>query len=280
MRALEFDRVSCRYPEDDFDIIDDLSFSVEAGSFHCIVGASGCGKSTILRLTCGLLRPKAGTIRVNGRPIAEQSHCCGYMPQRDLLFPWRTVGENLALPLEIRGGYTRAERRELAEEALADVGLAGCRDKMPSELSGGMRQRAAFARTMLAGSCRDKMPSELSGGMRQRAAFARTMLAGSDLLLLDEPFSALDFLTRVSMQEWLLEQWEKHRMTILFITHDVEEAVFLSGSVLAVDQTPIRRLSEIPVPAPDPRTRACLARPEMAELREELIEMLRRQVEV
>ena len=253
MKALEFDRVSYRYPEDDFDIIDNLSFSVEPGSFHCIVGVSGCGKSTILRLTCGLLRSKAGTIRVNGRPVAEQSHYCGYMPQRDLLFPWRTVGENLALPLEIRGGYTRAERRELAEEALADVGLAGCRDKMPSELS---------------------------GGMRQRAAFARTMLAGSDLLLLDEPFSALDFLTRVSMQEWLLEQWEKHKKTILFITHDVEEAVFLSGSVLAVDQTPIRRLSEIPVPAPYPRTRACLARPEMAELREELIEMLRRRVEV
>ena len=99
MRALEFDRVSCRYPEDGFDIIDNLSFSVEAGSFHCIVGASGCGKSTILRLTCGLLRPKAGTIRVNGRPIAEQSHYCGYMPQRDLLFPWRTVGENLALEI-------------------------------------------------------------------------------------------------------------------------------------------------------------------------------------
>ena len=137
MRALEFDRVSCRYPEDDFDIIDNLSFSVEAGSFHCIVGVSGCGKSTILRLTCGLLRSKAGTIRVNGRPVAEQSHYCGYMPQRDLLFPWRTVGENLALPLEIRGGYTRAERRELAEEALADVGLAGCRGSSPAECASG-----------------------------------------------------------------------------------------------------------------------------------------------
>ncbi len=253
MSALEFGHVSYRYPEDDFDIIDDLSFSVEPGSFHCVVGVSGCGKSTVLRLTCGLLRPKSGTIRINGAPIQGQSRCCGYMSQRDLLFPWRTVGENLALPLEIRGGYTKAQRRELAEAALVDVGLAGCAGKFPGELS---------------------------GGMRQRAAFARTMLAGGDLLLLDEPFSALDYLTRVSMQEWLLEQWEKHRKTVLFITHDVEEAVFLSGSVLAVDRTPIRRLSEILVPAPYPRTRACLARPEMAELREELIEMLRRQVEV
>ncbi len=252
MKALEFENVSYRYPEDDFDIIDNLSFSVEPGSFHCIVGVSGCGKSTILRMTCGLLRPKGGIIRVNGAPVAGQSRCCGYMPQRDLLFPWRTVAENLALPLEIQGGRTRAERRELAEEALAEVGLAGCGNKFPGELS---------------------------GGMRQRAAFARTMLAGGGLLLLDEPFSALDYLTRVSMQEWLLDQWEKRKRTILFITHDVEEAVFLSGSVLAVDRTPIRRLREIPVPAAYPRTRACLARPEMAELREDLIEMLRKQVE-
>lgn len=251
MKALEFQDVSYQYPGEDFDIIDRLSFSVEPGSFHCVVGVSGCGKSTILRMTCGLLRPKAGTILVNGAPIEGQSSYCGYMPQRDLLFPWRTVGENVALPLEIRGGYTRAERRELAEAALADAGLAGCGDKLPGELS---------------------------GGMRQRAAFARTMLAGSDLLLLDEPFSALDFLTRVSMQEWLLEQWERHKKTILFITHDVEEAVFLSGSVLAVAGTPIRALSEIPVPAPCPRTRACLTRPDMAALREELIGMLREQV--
>lgn len=251
MKALEFENVSYRYPREDFDIIDNLSFSVEPGSFHCVVGVSGCGKSTILRLTCGLLKPKSGRILVNGAPIEGQSHYCGYMPQRDLLFPWRTVGENLALPLEIRGGYSKAERRELAEEALRDVGLAGCAGKLPGELS---------------------------GGMRQRAAFARTMLAGSGLLLLDEPFSALDYLTRVSMQEWLLEQWEKHKKTILFITHDVEEAVFLSGSVLAVARTPIHALSEAPVPAPCPRTRACLTRPEVAALREELIEMLREQV--
>ena len=251
MKALEFDHVSYRYPGEDFSIVDNLSFALEQGSFHCVIGASGCGKSTILRMICGLLRPEAGTIRVGGTPIEEQSHYCGYMPQRDLLLPWRTVGENLALPLEIRGGYTRAERRELAEAALEDVGLEGCGDKLPSELS---------------------------GGMRQRAAFARTMLAGSGLLLLDEPFSALDFLTRISMQEWLLAQWEKHRKTVLFITHDVEEAVFLSGSVLAVAGTPIQKLEEFPVPAAGPRTRACLARPETVSLREELIGILREQV--
>ena len=251
MSLLEFEHVSYQYPGEDFDIIDDLSFSVESGSFHCIIGVSGCGKSTIFRMTNGLLRPKSGTIRVGGKPIGEQKHYCGYMPQKDLLFPWRTIGENLALPLEIRGGLSKAERRERVDDALADVGLEGCRDKMPDELS---------------------------GGMRQRAAFARTMLTGSDLLLLDEPFSALDFLTRISMQEWLLGQWEKHKKTILFITHDVEEAVFLSGSVLAVTSTPIHTLTEVPVPATYPRTRECLTHPDMVALREDLIDVLRKQV--
>ena len=251
MSILEFERVSYQYPSEDFDIIDRLSFSVEPGSFHCIIGVSGCGKSTIFRMTNGLLQPKGGTIRVGGVPITEQKHYCGYMPQKDLLFPWRTIGENLALPLEIQGGTTKQERRELIDAALADVGLEGCRDKMPQELS---------------------------GGMRQRAAFARTMLTGSDLLLLDEPFSALDFLTRISMQEWLLDQWQRHKKTILFITHDVEEAIFLSSSVLVVESTPIRSLREIPVPMDYPRTRQDLARPEIVELREQLVDMLRKQV--
>ena len=251
MSILEFERVSYQYPSEDFDIIDQLSFSVEPGSFHCIIGVSGCGKSTIFRMTNGLLQPKSGTIRVGGVPIAEQKHYCGYMPQKDLLFPWRTIGENLALPLEIMGGLSRAERRERIDDALADVGLEGCRDKMPDELS---------------------------GGMRQRAAFARTMLTGSDLLLLDEPFSALDFLTRISMQEWLLKQWEKHKKTILFITHDVEEAIFLSGSVLAITKTPIHTLTEVSVPAGYPRTRECLTHPDMVALREDLIGVLRKQV--
>ena len=251
MSQLEFEHVSYQYPGEDFDIIDDLSFSVEPGSFHCIIGVSGCGKSTIFRMTNGLLQPKSGTIRVGGVPITEQKHYCGYMPQKDLLFPWRTIGENLALPLEIQGGTTKQERRELIDAALADVGLEGCRDKMPQELS---------------------------GGMRQRAAFARTMLTGSELLLLDEPFSALDFLTRISMQEWLLDQWQRHQKTILFITHDVEEAIFLSSSVLVVESTPIRSLREIPVPMDYPRTRQDLARPEIVGLREQLVDMLRKQV--
>ena len=251
MSVLSFDHVSYQYPSEDFDIIDELSFEVAPGSFHCILGVSGCGKSTIFRMTNGLLQPKKGTIYVNGQPISGQKQYCGYMPQKDLLFPWRSVGENLALPMEISRKLSRKEQSERIDQALNEVGLAGCRDKRPDELS---------------------------GGMRQRAAFARTMLTGSDLLLLDEPFSALDFLTRISMQEWLLEQWQKHRHTILFITHDVEEALFLSSSVLVVEKTPIRALKEIPVPLDYPRDRSVLAKPEIVSLREELIGMLRKQV--
>ena len=249
--ALEFRGVSYQYPTEDFDLLDQLSFSVAPSSFHCIVGASGCGKSTIFRLINGLLTPKAGEIQVGGTPIGNLRQYCGYMPQKDLLFPWRTVGQNVALPLEVRGGLSRKEIACQVDAALSSVGLAGCQSKRPDELS---------------------------GGMRQRAAFARTMLTGADLLLLDEPFSALDFLTRLSMQEWLLDQWQRLGKTILFITHDVEEALFLSQSVLVAAHTPIRRLEEFPVPAPMPRTRACLSQPALIALREELIGLLREQV--
>ena len=253
MSILRFDHVSYQYPGEAFNTVDDLSFQVEPGSFHCIIGVSGCGKSTIFRMINGLLQPKSGVIEVNGAPIGEQTHYCGYMPQKDLLFPWRTVGENLALPLEIQRKCSKAEQSERIDAALEEVGLQGCRNKRPDELS---------------------------GGMRQRAAFARTMLTGSDLLLLDEPFSALDYFTRISMCEWLLGQWQKHKKTILFITHDVEEAIFLSSSVLVVERTPIRALREIKVPLEYPRTRQDLTRPQIVELRERLVELLRKQVSV
>lgn len=246
---LEFRHVTFQYEVEDFNIIDDLSFHIAPGEFVSIIGASGCGKSTIFRLTNQLLPMKSGEILVGGKDIHTQKRYCGYMPQKDLLFPWRTVGQNLRLPLEIRGGLSNAEMEARVDAALAQVGLA---------------------------DAKDKAPSELSGGMRQRAAFARTVLTDSELLLLDEPFSALDFLTRISMQEWLLGQWEADRKTVLFITHDVEEAIFLSSRVLVVEETPIRRLTSIEVPASYPRTRACLRDPRMIELREQLIDLLRK----
>ena len=249
---LEFDNVCFQYDVDDYAIMDKLSFQIQDGEFVCVIGPSGCGKSTIFRLVNKLLTPDAGRVLVNGQQIESLKNYCGYMPQHDLLFPWRTVRENVMLPMEIQGGYTKAEMLERADEALASVGLS---------------------------DWGQKSPRELSGGMRQRAAFARTLLTGSELLLLDEPFSALDFLTRITMQEWLLDQWEQDSKTVLFITHDVEEAIFLSGRVLVVEDTPIRKLHSFEVPAPYPRTRACLTDPKMLELRENLISLLRKEVQ-
>ena len=255
---LDFEQVVFQFPVEDRPIIDHLSFHVDRGEFVSIIGASGCGKSTIFRLINRLLKPESGTIRIGdgagaapgqvmksskpGKPL------CGYMPQQDLLFPWRTVQENLCLPMELQGNISKGEQLRLARKALEDVVLAG---------KGGKR------------------PSELSGGMRQRAAFARTLLSGSDLLLLDEPFSALDYLTRIEMREWLLEQWERERKTVLFITHDVEEAIFLSGRVLVAEKSPITSLTSVEVPLGLPRTIESLGRPEVQELKEMLIEKLR-----
>ena len=236
---LTFDNVRFQYAVEDFSIIDHLSFEVQNGEFVSIIGASGCGKSTIFRLVNKLLTPASGVIRVDGESIEKKKNYCGYMPQQDLLFPWRTVRENLMLPMEIQGGYSKEQMQKKADDALQSVGLA---------------------------DWGDKTPKELSGGMRQRAAFARTVLTGSDLL--DEPFSALDYLTRLSMREWLLEQWEKEKKTVLFITHDVEEAVFLSSRILVVEQSPITHLRSIEVPA---------GYPEILSLKEELIGMLKKE---
>ncbi len=247
---LKFDNVSFQYDVEDFSIIDHLSFDVQDGEFVSVIGASGCGKSTIFRLVNKLLLPASGEILVDGESIEKKRNYCGYMPQQDLLFPWRTVRENLLLPMEIRGGYSKTEMREKADAALESVGLK---------------------------DWGDKTPKELSGGMRQRAAFARTVLTGSDLLLLDEPFSALDYLTRISMREWLLEQWEREKKTVLFITHDVEEAVFLSSRILVVEESPITHLRSIDVPAEYPRSRDELRKQEILSLKEELIGMLRKE---
>lgn len=247
---LTFQNVSFQYQEDAQPMLRELSFRVEDGEFVSVIGHSGCGKSTIFRLVNRLLEPQGGEIFVDGKNIRTLKNYCGYMPQQDLLFPWRTVADNVRLPLEIRGGMSKAEMNEKVQSTLQTVGL---------------------------GNWGKKSPSELSGGMRQRAAFARTVLTGSDLLLLDEPFSALDYLTRLNMREWLLEQWEKEQKTVLFITHDVEEALFLSSRILVVEDTPITHLRSIEVPAEYPRNMEMLRNPEILQLKEELIGLLRRE---
>lgn len=247
---LEFKQVSFRYAEDTFPMMENLSFSAEDGAFVSIIGASGCGKSTIFRLINGLETPGQGEILVDGKPIASLKQYSAFMPQKDLLFPWRTIEKNICLPMEL-AGVPNKEQTARCAEVLEQVGLL---DYMK------------------------KYPKDLSGGMKQRVSFARTLLSGADMLLLDEPFSALDYLTRVEMQEWLLHQWEHYHKTILFITHDVEEAVFLSQKIFVIQDRPFSSMEEVEVPLSYPRDRSDLKKPEIVELKEQLIGKLRRSV--
>ncbi len=249
---LQFQNVSFRYEGASEQIFRDLSFTVEDGSFVSIIGASGSGKTTLFRLLNGLERPGSGSILSDGRAIGEQKEpFASYMPQQDLLFPWLTVEKNVMLPMRVQK-RPREECRKAAAHMLSRVGL--------SEWA-------------------DRYPRELSGGMRQRVSFARTLCAGSNLLLLDEPFSALDSITRISLQEWLYGQWKELGKTILFITHDVEEALFLSQRILVLTGRPVTDLKEFPVPLPRERDREMLLLPEAARLKETLIRLLRKEAE-
>jgi len=247
---LEFQNVSFRYEGDTLPMMENLSFSVGEGEFVSIIGASGCGKSTIFRLINGLEKLQQGQILVNGSPIGEQKQYSAFMPQKDLLFPWRTIEKNICLPMEL-AGVAKEEQDIRCGEVLEQVGLS---------------------------EYRKKYPKDLSGGMKQRVSFARTLLSGADMLLLDEPFSALDYLTRVEMQEWLLHQWEHFHKTILFITHDVEEAVFLSQKIFVIQDRPFSAMEQVEVPLSYPRDRSDLKKPEVVELKEQLIGKLRRSV--
>lgn len=247
---LQFENVSFRYAEDDFDMMRNLNFQVEDREFVSIIGASGCGKSTIFRLINGLEKLQQGRILVDGRPVQELKNYSAFMPQKDLLFPCRTIEKNICLPMEL-AKVPKAEQEKRCKEVLEQVGLS------------------EYAK---------KYPKDLSGGMKQRVAFARTLLSGADLLLLDEPFSALDYLTRVDMQEWLLHQWEHYHKTILFITHDVEEAIFLSKTIYIIQDRPFSQMERVEVPLSYPRNREDLKRPDIVELKETLIEKLRRSV--
>ena len=247
---LHFNHVTFQYPEDQTPMIKDLSFHVGHGEFISVIGASGCGKTTIFRLINKLLTPQSGTILANGNDIKKLKNYAGYMPQKDLLFPWRTIEKNLWLPMELRK-LPKSVMAEKAETILEEIGLL---------------------------SYKDKYPKDLSGGMRQRISFARTLLTESELMLLDEPFSALDSLTKMSMQEWLLKQWEHFHKTIMFITHDVEEAIFLSGKIFVITETPITKLEIIEVPLTYPRERSQLKNAEIVDLKEQLIAKLKAQV--
>lgn len=212
--------------EDGLAAVRDVTFAVGAGEFVCVVGPSGCGKSTLLNLICGLIRASAGRLSIFGEPSAGvQPERIGYVFQRDALLPWKTALENVMLPLILRG-MPAAQAREPATDWVRRVGLAGFEHHYPSQLSGGMRKRVALAMTMV-----------------YRPA----------IILMDEPFAALDVQTRNLMENELLALWAQTRSTILFVTHDLEEAIALSDRIIVMTAAPGRVKATYGVPLARPR---------------------------
>lgn len=202
-----------------------VSFDIEPGQFVTLVGPSGCGKSTLVRVLAGLLAPTSGRAQLNGSTLDEPSNRVGLMFQQANLMPWRTVMDNIALPLELVG--TAKEQRYAAVSRLIPMlGLEG------------------FERAY---------PDDLSGGMAQRAALGRVLVQNPDALLLDEPFGALDAMTREQISADLLRIWRQQGQTVLMVTHDINEAVFLSDRVLVMSRRPGRIIADIPVELPRPR---------------------------
>ena len=228
--------------------LDGASLTVGAGEVVAVVGPSGCGKSTLLELIGGLQEPDGGRIAVAGAARAdERLRTCAYMPQRDGLLPWRDALDNAALALECQGSGRR-EARAQAAPLFARFGLDGFEHARPAELS---------------------------GGMRQRVAFVRTLLAGRPVLLLDEPFGALDSLTRGQMQEWLASALAAEPRTVVLVTHDVDEALLLGDRVAVMSPRPGRLVTELAVHLPRPRPRRETATtPEFAELKQRALEAL------
>jgi ABC-type nitrate/sulfonate/bicarbonate transport system ATPase subunit len=223
------------------EVLRGLDLHVGRHEFVSLLGPSGCGKSTLFNVIAGLDEPDVGAVTVDGQ--SDRIGRSGFMPQKDLLMPWKRVRDNVALGLVVKG-TPRKEARTQANQIMEWFGLGG------------------FG---------DHYPSQISGGMRQRAALARTFLAGDDLLLLDEPFGALDSLTRLQMQTWLLRIWQDSDASVLFITHDVDEAIRLSDRVYVLTERPARNATTLQVGLPRPRPYDTVLTPEFAALKNEAL---------
>jgi NitT/TauT family transport system ATP-binding protein len=222
------------------------SLEVSEGEFVSIVGPSGCGKSTLFNIVSGLIRPTAGRVLLDGRDVTGSTGHVGYMLQKDLLLPWRTVTANIVLGASLHGRVTRRDR----EEAVALATRYGL------------------------GEFVDHYPHALSGGMRQRVALMRTLAFHKDVMLLDEPFGALDSQTRLRMQQWLLAVWGDQGRTILFITHDVDEAIFLSDRVHVMSARPGHIRASFEIPLERPRGFELLTSDEFTELKREILGLI------
>jgi len=245
---LRIDNVSMTFktPAGVFQALAPVTLSIPQGSFVSLIGPSGCGKSTIFNIIAGLLEPTAGRVLIDGIEATGTIGRVGYMLQKDLLLPWRSVLDNVILGMEIQGVPLR-EARGRALPLLQRYGLSGFEHLYPSSLS---------------------------GGMRQRAALLRTPLFDTDVILLDEPFGALDAQTKLQMQEWLMQLWGDFGKTVVFVTHDIEEAIFLSDEVHVMGTRPGRIIEKIPVSIERPRRRASVLTPAFLATKERCLELL------
>jgi NitT/TauT family transport system ATP-binding protein len=224
------------------EVLRDLDIAIQPGEFVSIVGASGCGKTTFLRLVDGLIEPSRGSVSIDGEPVTRPGGRIAFVFQQDGLLPWRTVSGNAALGPEIQG-QNRAAAYGIADKFLRLVGLGGF---------GGY------------------FPHELSGGMRQRVNIARALAAGADVLLMDEPFAALDAQTREIMQAELLRIWNETRKTVLLVTHQIDEAIYLSDRVLILTVRPGRLKQELRIDLPRPRALAVKRTPEFVRYTDQI----------
>jgi NitT/TauT family transport system ATP-binding protein len=229
-------------------VLADISLEVASGRFVSIVGPSGCGKSSLLMMLAGLMRPSEGTILAAGKPIHQPDPTrIGVVFQDASLYPWLSARANVEFPLSLRG-VDKATRRARALDALALVGLE------------------KFA---------ENYPNELSGGMKQRVSIARGLVQDPPILLMDEPFAALDEQTRITMGDELLRIWDRTRKTVIFVTHGLSEAIYLSDEVLVMSGRPGRILDRVAIDLPRPRSLEIMASPRFAELRDQLWQQIR-----
>nr|WP_319489485.1 ABC transporter ATP-binding protein [uncultured Caproiciproducens sp.] len=228
-------------------VIEDITVTLRAGELVCFLGVSGVGKTTLFNIISGIMKPDGGTVLLNGEDITGTAGKISYMQQKDLLMPYRTILDNVCLPLLIRG-ERKARAREEAEQYFEEFGISGTQKLYPHELS---------------------------GGMRQRAALLRTYLFSHEVALLDEPFSALDAITKASIHQWFLDVMQNINLSTLFITHDIDEAIVLSDRIYILNGSPGKITAEISIDSPKPRREEFLVSQEFISYKRQILALLK-----